>query len=187
MISGSPVEQGTVTLSPAGWEIEAHAGLNDLGTGIKEAQWLYSSSEAWGTPRARRKRKLHVVYSGLCSCHVWAFSPCTAVCAGAQDSPSASAFIPLQEGKGLNSRAALQEKQGGVFKARGIPVHCAHLQDCGFTLFLLIPRGHTPGEPNPSHQGVCAHCWKPLLVKAQLQAEASRREQLQGAGDSTVL
>lgn len=35
MISASPVEQGTLALFPAGWEIEAHTGLNDLLTGTK--------------------------------------------------------------------------------------------------------------------------------------------------------
>lgn len=86
-----------------------------------------------------------------CLCWIFPLSHCT-------DPPAALGT----QGKPLNSRAALQEQQGGVFTARGITVHCAHLQDCGFTLFLLIPRGHTPQQTIPTRVPVLTaenHSW----------------------------
>lgn len=127
MISASPVEQGTLTLSPGGWEIEAHTGLDDLLTGIKAlARSPVPSLLLRGLRHTQSKEEEEVTRGLLRAVQLPRVSPqCLPCCAGAQDSSSASAGLQTQ-GQGLNSKAALQEKclksQRNLPEAPAVPV-----------------------------------------------------------------
>lgn len=128
MIWASPVEQGTLPLSPGGWEIEAHTGLNDLLTGIKALgrspvpslllralRHTQSKEEEEVTHDLLEVVQLpHLSLQSLPCCLCW--SPGLHLSLWIY--PSAGLET---QGKGLNSKAALQEKQGSFKSQRNLP------------------------------------------------------------------
>lgn len=127
MISASPVEQGTLALFPAGWEIEAHTGLNDLLTGTKALVRSPVPSLLLRDLRHTQSKEEEEVTHNLLGVvqlprlSLQSLPTCLCWTPGFHLSlwiyPSAELET---QGKGLNSKAALQEKQGSVLKARGI-------------------------------------------------------------------
>lgn len=90
------------------------------------------------------------------------------------------------QGKGLNPKAALQEKQGTFKSQKNLPeasqvtvfICRTVVSSCSSSEFQEVTHTRTIKIPI---RGVCVDCWKPFLGKAQLQAEGSGREQLNEA------
>lgn len=146
MISASPVEQGTLTLSPGGWEIEAHTGLDDLLTGIKALARSPVPSLLLRGLRHTQSKEEEEVTRGLLRAVQLPRVPAL-LCWG----PGFQ--LSLCRAANTRTRAELQSSTAGkVFEkpeepARGTSSPCAYLQGCASTLlFLLIPRGHTHQE-----------------------------------------
>lgn len=121
MIWASPVEQGTLPLSPGGWEIEAHTGLNHLLTSIKAlGRSPVPSLLLRGLRHTQSKEEEEVTHDLLEVVQLphLSLQSCPAVCAGAQGSTSASGG---EDWKHKNSKAALQEKQGSFKSQRNLP------------------------------------------------------------------
>lgn len=127
MMPASPVEQGTLTLFPGGWEIEAHTGLNELLTGITAVGRSPEPSLLLRGLRHTQSKEEEEVTRGLLGVvqlprlSLQTLPWCLCWPPGFHLSLWIYPSTGLEtQGKCLNSKAALQEKQGSVLKARGI-------------------------------------------------------------------